>query len=180
MTAPSPAHRLRAANGKALVLNATLKRLTYANVISTIALFVALGGGYAVAFSGSGSLQKGAWVGPPTVGQVTVRSLTGIGALNASCTEGGIDTVNLQLTNGSGEPLSFRWGDTQGNDGGNFVQPNEQEAIEPLVGGQSNLRLHIFPTDGTKRPQASLDINVGGGDDCPEKHVTVLALNTEQ
>jgi hypothetical protein len=150
-----------------------LSRINGAYVIATIALFAALGGGYAVAFSGSGSLQKGALKNIPA-SLTTVRSLTGVGSIGAYCNPS-TDNVYFVLTNNSGETLAIR-GEGQGHTvaSGSSSQENiSTDSTGQFVG-------HISPVDGTKAPQVSLQVSVLDTNDCWTSVIDVLALNTQQ
>ena len=148
-------------------------RLSPATVIATIALFAALGGGYAIAFKGSGTLQKGALRGIPA-SFTTVRSLTDVGAVQVLCEA---NEVTLLLVNGAGEELLLTGGGTDGP----FVSSIESPGGVNfgVESGQEYLNIHVTPADGTKRPQADLDITTVETGSCETSQVTVLALNTE-
>jgi hypothetical protein len=146
-----------------------------AHVIALLALFAALGGGYATAFSGSGTVQKGALLNIPN-GAVTVRSLTGIGAIQASCS-GGMPSVAFENT--SGETLRAALIGIDGDDAVN-VASGDSENLDPEVNGLNTMYVHISPLDGTKRPQADVQITADDDDNCPTSTVTVLATNTEE
>ena len=158
------------------MLHRLISRLTYANVVVTILAFLVLGGGYASAFSGSGTVQKGALLNIPN-GAVTVRSLTGIGAIQASCS-GTSSSVAFQNT--SGEQLAVA---ITGIDPGDaYFKPFNGEAanLDADVDGFNKMDVHISPTDGTKRPQADVQITAEDTDNCATSFVTVLATNTEE
>jgi hypothetical protein len=149
------------------MLNRIISRVHPATVISTIALFVALGGGYALAFSGSGSLQKGAKLGL-TSGQETVRSLTGVGAVTAACSAG---YIQVALHNHRTEQLRY---------GPNVVIPAQSFALVHDGAGTADHELHISPADADKAPQLNLLIRVDDTNNCATSAVYVLALNTQQ
>jgi hypothetical protein len=151
-------------------------RLSFANVMSSIAVFLALGGGYATAFSGSGTVQKGALLNIPN-GAVTVRSLTGIGAIKASCSGG---SPSVALENTSGEQLAV--GGVGIDDYIGFgIEDGESENLDPEVDGFNEMNVHISPGDGSKRPQADVQITADdGADTCATSSVAVLATNTEE
>jgi hypothetical protein len=177
-----------------------LSRLSYGNVVATLALFFALGGGYAVAVTGSGTLQKGALRGIPfpETSPGEVKKLTGIGTLKAWCDEpGGVPrgTVGLDLKNNSGEALTLLWtmvdhGEAhkfpaEVSSGNEYVGVGETtDSIYPFTTGPSHYTLNIFPADATKAPQATLWVEVtppGPGGTCATTaSVIVLALNTQQ
>jgi hypothetical protein len=160
-------------------------------VIATIALFAALGGGYAVAFSGSGTLQKGSATGfaegAPGPGKI-VRTLTGIGSLEAYCHlfSPGNPSIHLRLHNASGEQLSVHLirmqgegGDTQVSRSTASVANNTFKDLDfAQVSGE--WEIHISPTDRSKAPQAKLDVAVVEPNSCQGSAVTALALNTQQ
>lgn len=163
------------------MLNRLTSRVSPATVISTIALFVALGGGYALAFSGSGSLQKGSLLGPTST-LTSVRTLTGIGEIGAECTSGALE---WKFVNTSGETLDVE--EMRGTPGAPDVT---RDAIEledtedddtASATGHSTIRWHIVPSDGTKSPQADVSVStdeVAGN--CAASRITVLVLNTQQ
>ena len=143
------------------------ERLTYANVVSTIALFGVLAGGYAVAFSGKGSLRQG-HVFPEHDERLTVVGLPGIGSLKAECGDGSI--TQLYVKNASGKALSVHA--VAGTDtGGNafvFGADIADGSTEPMggVGGGENwstMRLTIYPSGKSSRPQASVNVDVDRG-----------------
>jgi hypothetical protein len=155
-------------------------RISPATVISTIALFAALGGGYASAFSGSGTLQKGALKPIPTSSSFTqVRSLTGIGSIDARCDTG---SAIIRFKNTSGETINVFEEEVDdenlsGGDNVNGVVNNgERNLATTNNAGEALGIVHLVPDDGTKAPQAELLVSTTG---CPGG-VTVLALNTQQ
>jgi hypothetical protein len=75
------------------------QRLTFANVVSVIALFVALSGGTAVALSGSNTVQSDD-LGPGsqvTAPDVAANAVNGTDVVNGSI--GGADIADFSLTN---------------------------------------------------------------------------------
>lgn len=155
-----------------------------AHVIALLALFAALGGGYATAFSGSGTLQKGSLT-PVTGTFTTVRSLTGIGIVSASCVAG---DITIRFSNTSGEAIDLyreRWAG-EGSDapvtGKKTDVPNNSNADFTVVSGTEagQERWHVVPDDGSKAPQADATVASATGLACTGTRVTVLALNTQQ
>jgi hypothetical protein len=153
-----------------------------AHVIALLALFVALGGGYTVAFSGSGTVQKAKVVGFATPGFKTVRTLTGIGSVKASCDES-TDTVSIQITDDATNPPDnmvahvFRESDKE-----DFHFQLDSTLTAEL---KDTHRYHLFRADGStaKRPQADVVVSVTTEDGepvCPLVEVAVLVLNTEE
>jgi hypothetical protein len=169
------------------MLQPLISRLSPATVISTIALFVALGGGYAMAFSGSGSLQKAAKGGGISTTQFeTIRTITGIGSLQAKCNEF-TGSLLVRVRNTSGEPLRS-YMDVIGSDGpngtGHFPSAMANNSFD-LEGGHQmgsvdTFRYHIWPDDGSKSPQADMTVSSVRHGLCPISGLAVLVLNTQQ
>lgn len=156
------------------MLQRIISRVHPATVISTIALFVALGGGYAAAFSGSGSLQKGALKDIPS-GAVPVLKLTEIGAIKAACSGG---SPSVAFKNTSGETLRVGLIGQDGNLQFDFTNGNTDN-LDPDVADLNTMYAHISPVDGTKRPQADVQITAFDTNVCANSSVTVLATNTQ-
>jgi hypothetical protein len=154
-------------------------------VISVIALFAALGGGYALAFSGSGSLQKGSATNL-TTSFTSFRTLTGIGNLQARCATGP-DRTELRFHNSTSETLvvqGVREGDSAFLPGAG-VDPGGDSTAFSTAAPQETFRFHILPEDGSKAPQADIVVYAeepGGGDCLPPDFsgATALVLNTQQ
>lgn len=163
--------------------------------VALLALFVAIGGGYAMAFAGSGTLQKGAKQGFEENGDFEqVRSLTGIGAIDASCSGPGT-AITVKFRNTTGKHMvwdAFR--STPGVVPNGFSSmsgsvPPDDYFQTPLVGysdgsgGDTLFNVTLNPADGTKTPMAHLQIVVWPGEavsQCGVARVAVLALNTQQ
>jgi hypothetical protein len=174
-------------------------------VVAVIALFVALGGGYAMAFKGSGTLQKANISGVPSDGsRRTVRTMTGIGVIEAACASGVAgnpdkrivilfrNTTNKNLVidslrshqgqNSVFEVISANAGAEIGR-----TLPPIDDMDEPT---RSDYTYHwyIQPTrgeghplgGGSKRPQADVQLNVFPSEDCAFHRVAALVLNTQQ
>ena len=77
------------------------QRLTYANVVATLALFAAVGGGAVAAVGGSGGTVRVGAVKPGTFPGTKVLGLAGVGVLRAECFKG---NTGGQWTNRSGKP----------------------------------------------------------------------------
>jgi hypothetical protein len=167
-------------------------KITSAHVIATIALFAALGGGYAVAFSGTGSLQKAAVDGLPE-SFVDVRSLTGFGALQARC-DVAQNQTEIRFHNSSSSVVEMRGEIVPGDasSGRSYtVAPGEESSALELSGGEAGVaeaRFHLYRSfETTSKAQVDLTIaaqrpGVGVGDpvDCDNSAVRILALNTQQ
>jgi len=156
------------------------RHLNPSMVVALIALFAALGGGYATAFSGSGTLQKGSELGissPPE----TIRTLTGIGSIRADCQSN--EAVRIFFANNSGETLTAMGVQVNGGvvaQRGDNVGPNNVLTLFNAGDSANEMDLHISPQDGTKRPQADVHVTVNETSMCSTSTVRVLALNTEQ
>jgi len=161
-------------------------RLTYARVVGVLAiLLIALGGGYSLAFSGSGTLQKGNKVGFTANVDEPIRTIGGIGALLGNCSPGGNMGIRLENSLASKDMVAFtdrfdendslfpvaRVGIADGN-------TEELQLVNP-AGTAGVLRVHVFSADGSKRPQAKLTVGVVDAGNCSTSQVSVLDLTTE-
>ena len=159
------------------------ERLTYANVVATIALFGVLAGGYAAAFSGKGSLRQG-HVFPDFGERLTVVELPGVGALKADCGDGSITTVYVKNTSGKNLAVHVIAGTSAVSDAFVFRADIADGATEPVggVGGGeqwSTARLTIYPAGKSARPQASVNVNLDRG--CGEDGgVAAQVLSSEE
>jgi hypothetical protein len=154
-----------------------LSRINSAHVIATIALFAALGGGYATAFSGSGTVQKGADLNLPSSPTV-VRSLTGIGSIKAQCVTG---DVTIFFENTSGKTLNvFGTGLDENTELADVASGSGNQFVDASVLGTNSINLHISPVNGTKTPQADVQISAKRTNNCTTSYVTVLATNTQE
>jgi hypothetical protein len=153
-----------------------LSRINSAHVIATIALFAALGGGYAVAFKGSGTLQKAKADGFGATKE-NVRSITGIGQVRASC-EG--TTMSVDILNTSGETMSMHGWHPGGDFRNNFSSGVDSQDM-PLTDTNATGRWHVHPLDpDQKRPQADIVTSVDGLTSCGFAGLAVMVLNTEE
>jgi hypothetical protein len=157
-------------------------------VVSMIALFAALGGGYAVAFSGSGTLQKSATVYDAVVeNYVPVRTLTGIGSINARC-QTGDTTPELSFTNNSGEDLFLRYlADPHVSASGqlqtNPVDDGQSQELAAVPNTSSEVSIRLFPeAGGGKAPQIDGTISIIDSENCSNggAQVVTMILNTQQ
>jgi hypothetical protein len=145
------------------------------SIVATLALFLAAGGG-ALAFSGSGTLQKeneiGIEAGPGDPKQV-IRTVAGTGTVEASC---GAGIVTVGTRNRSGK-LQLR-ARTVGNAfdvGGpdpHFTGRFENYTQDKLV------EFHLSPGDGSKAPQASITVSIDYTDNCATTQVAVINVTT--
>jgi hypothetical protein len=153
-------------------------RVSPATVIATIALFAALGGGYATAFSGSGTVQKGALKDIPESDTTIVRSLTGIGNIYAYCPAPG--QPSIFFINRSGETLNLYGYSNDDGPSHQTVDAGVDVFLDSIVTGTNHISVHISPVDGTKRPQADVQISATDTNNCSTSYLTVLALNTQE
>jgi hypothetical protein len=143
-------------------------------VVATIALFAALGGGYATAFSGSGTLQKGARLGIPFE-STDIRTLTGIGSIQARCRFGDFE---LFFKNTSGKQL--RMIGQQASSGTVNSGSTTGDLFNDAASPGTDYHQSIAPIDGSKAPQASIEFQIADANECSDSRITVLALNTQQ
>jgi hypothetical protein len=168
------------------------ERLSLTNVAATLALFLALGAGYAAAFSGSGKLQKATVRGLPSDGTTKlVRKVTGVAHIRASCADDDPDDASVRIKNTSGHEMNLFsdkmiGGSPQEADFEHdpAFEPGEKTDFLLVPAGPSNsgslLRFYLSKTDGGKRRQADISITVKDTNDCATMQVSVLNLTTEQ
>lgn len=156
-------------------------RLTFANVISLIALFAALGGGYAIAFSGGGSLDKVRVTGLSSDYQ-KVLELPGIGPLKAKCEGEAEVTVKIKNETDGDDALLTN----QERGGFGYVQgslnPGEATEEKFTFNGWVQMYMHSRERDD-KRPQIRFDYSVEAGSSlgtCDIASISVLVLSTEE
>lgn len=169
-----------------------LDKLTYARVMAALAVaLVAFGGGYSVAFSGSGTLQKGGKQGI-TIGTDTIRQVNGVGPITASCDPDGLGSglqdLRLRLANISGETLSvyaYRARTGSGVAADPLVDTLPDAGIfDPVDAAlpanvEEQIRIHAFPAFGSKVPQADIILSANtGSEGCSDDTVHVLNLAT--
>ena len=147
-----------------------------------IALFAALGGGYALAFSGSGSLQKAAVDHSLGTDFENVRTLTGFGELQARCAK---TAIEIRFNNTSGSLINFRG--EQDNDDAVFQGgTNAGDESDPLVLGGSadpnTTRMHVWKTNVGNKDQLDITIShvVPQGDCLDGQVIRIMVLNTRQ
>jgi hypothetical protein len=148
-------------------------------LISLIALFAALGGGYAVAFSGSGTLQKAAVEGLDANFE-DARTLNGFGTLQARCDSG----VAYRLDNTTSKEIAIReFNEVTGEEDNDFVEGGTQSdefESDSLNGSQ---RFHLSKTETGNKAQVDIAVSNNGPYaivPCSETQVRVLALNTQE
>jgi hypothetical protein len=160
-------------------------KLTYANVVASIALFGVLAGGVAVAVKGSGakpSLLRAGIATPSLEQQRSLLKLRKIGQLRIHC--GGSGILTLHVRNRSGKRLQVS--SLKSNDGGG-VDGSRMEVADgetgqlglagPLVNSPTSW-ISIAPVGKAPRPQAMAVVNATRG--CETGRVTAIGLSTEQ
>jgi hypothetical protein len=149
-------------------------------VVAMIALFAALGGGYATAFSGSGTLQKAA-VDNLSTTFTDVRSLTGFGALQAQC-DPGEDDFDIRLDNSSDAATVFLRGSRAS---GTFVAASAAPGnpSDSFDLGDDAVWVHISKlTRAGNKAQVNVMITAADTEtDCTgNEHLRIIALNTQE
>jgi hypothetical protein len=161
-----------------------IRRLTYANVVATIALFGVLAGGVAVAVKGGKkpSLLRAGIATPALDQERHLLRLKGIGQLRVAC--GGSGILTLQVRNRSGKRLqvsSVGSVDDSGVQSGRTEVADGQTGQLGLAGPIVNNPTHwisIAPVGKARRPQAMAVVNAERG--CVTGRVGAIALSTEQ
>lgn len=153
-----------------------------AHVIALLALFAALGGGYATAFSGSGTLQKGALDGVSTTYE-DLRTLNGFGTLQVLCNTSS-DLMGYRIDNTTNNDIHFRFfreANTPLADDG-IVPSDAQSSGYESADNSGAVRFHLFKViDGTKAQVDLVASNYGPfADSCGTADVRVMALNTQE
>jgi hypothetical protein len=122
---------------------------------------------------GSGTVQKGSLEDLPST-PTTVRSIKGVGSVQASCNSG--EPV-VGVSNTSGETLRvFR---DEANGFAPLEIANNASPFFP-IDGDTGWRLHLFPANGSKTPQADVTVSVHDTDNCATSQVSVLNVTTQQ
>ena len=147
-------------------------------IIATLALFLALGGG-ALAFSGSGTLQKENRIGLPEspAPAEVIRTIKGIGDVRANCTNTG--NPHVLLLNNSGETLVSRLDRGSGLSWSNNIADGSD--VNVGITSQDQLwQYHLSPADGSKRPQTTVTVAIDRTGDCNTAQVAVINVTTEE
>jgi len=156
-------------------------RLSFANVMSSVAVFLALGGGYATAFSGSGTLQKAAEDGIAQTFE-DIRSLNGFGVLQAQC-DTVEDDIDYRFNNTTGKSIKIRglaW--DSANQADATVMSGDMSSTFDSADVSNTLEFHLSkPAEGVKAQADLMVTNTGPiGDNCTTAKLRVLALNTQE
>jgi hypothetical protein len=157
-------------------------RLSYANVMSTVAVFLALGGGVTLAaISGDGSVRFGAEKGFPVMEWSTVLNLPGIGKVQALCSKGG---TGIRFKNTSGETLQasvLREGD--GNvAAASLPQSQSLEMVALGIGDDDidTMRFHMFKASDSGTPTVDITVSHQYGDaSCEQRAAAAQAVASE-
>ena len=153
-------------------------------VISVIALCIAMAGGYAAAFTGSGSVERAKEVGIRLSGFETVVTLTDIGKLQASCAGTG-SPISLRFKNTSPKRLVSRsFEENSGDYQSAEPDPGEFSSTVSVAVGAETVHWHLSPAGGAGRPQADISVTVtpsiAGEASCSRAEVAIIATTTEQ
>jgi hypothetical protein len=127
--------------------------------------------------AGSGTLQKGSLEGIPSIppdDYALVRAVTGVGTIKAACVSG---NPNLRVQNTSGETLRIF---IDRLDAFDTVELNNNGARIDAASQDTVFKYHVFPADGSKRPQADIVVSVDHTGSCATSQVSVLNVTTEQ
>jgi hypothetical protein len=161
------------------------RHLNPPTVIAVIALCVAVGGGYALAFSGSGSLERAKENGIDDAAFENVATLTGIGKLQASC-EGNGSPILLRFKNTSNIKLVSR---AFGENAGEYTasSANRSGGITSTVSvgvGAETVHWVLSPASERNDPHADMSVTVTpsivGMSSCEQAEVAAIATTTEQ
>jgi hypothetical protein len=157
-------------------------RLSYANVMSTVAVFLALGGGITLAaIQGDGSFRFGAAKDLPFLEWETVLSVPGIGKVQVFCAKG----TGVRFKNTSGGTLQASvLRETDGDFEAASLAENESlETLAQGVGASDNidtLRFHAFKASAGGKPTADLTLSHQYNDgDCANRAAAAQAVASE-
>jgi len=159
------------------------RHLNPPTVISVIALCIAVGGGYAIAFSGSGSVERAKEVGI-TPAYETVLVLSDIGRLRAAC-DGTGSPVTVAFKNTSGRNLVSRTFEESAGDYASRELADGETSIGLAIGiGAETIHWYISPAGGSATPQADMSVTVtpsiAGSPSCTKAEVAAIATTTEE
>jgi hypothetical protein len=150
------------------------RHLTYANVMSTLGVFLALAGGYAVAkISGDGSIRGGQ---ATDIGadRETLVTVPGLGKATTIClgdetraawknTSGGRERVTVEFDTGTAS----------------FLSQSGSSHEYSLETGQPKLTFHVAAYGGTGAPQTIVSVIAGGASDQCAERVAAEAITAE-
>jgi hypothetical protein len=155
-----------------------LSRLSYANVMATLAVVLALGGGgFALAnVSGSGDVRFGAEKGLTPGGFETVLTMPGVGKLQAVCSKGTL----IRVKNTSGKTLQVtRFREIDGDFDSDTVPDGQVSTLTFIQFPMDTVRYHVFRAGGDGTPMADLTVSTRytDGAACAGRVVVAQALS---
>ncbi len=157
-------------------------KLSYANVMATVAVFLVLGGGVTMAaISGNGSVRFGAIKGLAVQEWETVLNLPGIGKVQAFCSKG----TEIRFKNTSGGALQGSLLRETDSDFEATVLPDGSsvDTVAQGVGeedGIDTMRFHVFKTSASGKPMADITVGHQYGDlSCEDRTATAQAVASE-
>jgi hypothetical protein len=156
------------------------ERLTYANVMATVAVCLVIGGGVTLAaVSGSAKIKFGAEKGLSISGYETVLSIPGVGKVQAFCEKGTL----IRFKNTSGKTLKVTAFSEYNGDREISSVASGGSSLEFYVGGgaSGSDHLHVFRASASGTPAADITVGYDYGVDgaCPNRTVTAQAVSSE-
>jgi hypothetical protein len=164
------------------VVKRVTDRLSYANVMATVAVFLALGGGITMAaISGDGSVRFGAEKGLTEFEWETVLNLPGVGKVQAYCAKG----TEIRFKNTSGGTLQAS-GLREADPAFDAATLADNESLGIVVQGFGaydnidTLRLHVFRASAGGKPTADIIVSHQYGPaGCEQRAVAAQAVASE-
>lgn len=168
------------------MLRRMASRLSYANVMATIAVFLALGGGgYAAlaAIEGSGRGVFGGRTGfdGSTSTFEPILTVPGVVSIKGSCDANATSSLLVKVTNISGRhlvihrPRDFGEPATSGS-----LSPNGGSATLTLWGpGGDTQYWHVFRPHGDTRPMVGLTVSGLEGQGCADSVISAQGLSSK-
>ncbi len=153
-------------------------RLTYANVVATLAVCLAIGGGVTLAaVNGSGTVKFGGEKGISSEAYETVLSVPGVGKVQALCSKGTL----VRFKNTSGKTLAAT---VERAAAGDFEEDvlADGESLETFgFFDVDTLRFHAFrqAASGTPATDITVGVSYPGGVDCSARTVTAQAVSKD-
>lgn len=152
-------------------------RLTYANVMATIAVFLAIGGGVTLAaIGGSGSVKFGGHKGLAFDSFDTVLTLPGVGKVQAQCSKG----TFVRFKNTSGKTLHVTAHDVADDDFSGEAVP-DNGSLQVLSGPDlaETIRFQAFRAGGDGTPAADITVGAKWVASCDQRVITAQAVSSE-
>jgi hypothetical protein len=153
-------------------------RLTYANVMATLAVALALGGGgFALAnVSGSGNVRFGAEKGLSVGSFENVLTMPGVGKVQAICSKGTL----IRVKNTSGKTFAVtRFSEVDGDFDSEVVPDGEASTETFIQFPMDTVRYHVFRAGGDGTPMADITVSTRytDGAACAGRVVVAQALS---